>query len=200
MKEKQQLYCFIDTETTGVHIHENHCIHQIAAILVDMDAGEEIDTFEIKFRPDDDVIEAAATGALEKCKETKDTLRARSISSSEAYYQFQDFISKYVNRFDKKDKLHFVAYNAKFDSDFVRAWAERNGDVYYGSFFWHPALCVLQRFAIWSRSVRQHILNCQLGTVCKLCFIDFNEENAHDALYDVRKTIELWNKLEKFGG
>lgn len=34
--------------------------------------------------------------------------------------------------------------------------------------------------------------NFRLGTVCQHAGIEFSEDEAHDALYDIRKTWELW--------
>ena len=40
-------------------------------------------------------------------------------SEKRLYYKFKEVLNRNVDPFDKKDKMYFVAYNAKFDSSFV---------------------------------------------------------------------------------
>lgn len=55
----------------------------------------------------------------------------------EIYKQFVDLLSKYVDRYNKKDKFFLAGYNiASFDNSFLRAWFIQNGDKYFGSWFW----------------------------------------------------------------
>jgi len=197
MTQKNPLHCFIDVETTGLS-KSVAVIHQIAAIIVDDNGGE--NEFSISFCPDEKALAYAEAGALEKCNITIDDLRNRKVDEEEAWDKFVAFLQVHVNKYDKTDKLLFTAYNAPFDTDFVRAWFERMGGEYFGSYFWNPSLCVMQRAAWFVRRGRPAMPNFQLGTVCECAGLGWSEDSAHDALYDVKKTIELNTYLNQFEG
>jgi len=182
--------CFIDTETTGLE-PTKHRVHQIAAIITD-DKGNELDSINLCFRPANGPIEFSA---LEKCRLTEDMLKGRGMSSEEGMKRFIEFLEKHVNRFDKQDKLHFVAYNSEFDEKFVRAWFESHGNEFFSSYFWHPSVCV-QKVAAWMlQDHRAKIDRFKLYRVCQYLSIEFDESVAHDAMYDVRKTLDLYRTL-----
>ena len=44
---------------------------------------------------------------------------------------------------------------------------------------------------------RSQFENFQLGTVCQAVGIDFNADEAHNALYDIKKTRELLYRLKR---
>ena len=184
---------FIDTETTGV-VREKHEIVQLAAIVTNEDASEILDEINITIRPENvDTIDPAAIAV---CHKTVDDLLSNEYSMKEAHKVFCEFLGKHINKYDRTDKGHFVAYNSQFDEDFVRLLFDRCGDNYYGSWFWNPSLCVMKEFAFLIRDNRHKIENFRLCTICKFLDIEFDEDNdAHDALYDVRKTIEIFKKL-----
>ena len=184
---------FIDTETTGV-VREKHEIVQLAAIVTNEDASEILDEINITIRPEN--VEAIDPAAIATSNKTVDDLLANEYSMKEAHKVFCEFLGKHINKYDRTYKGHFVAYNSQFDEDFVRLLFDRCGDHYYGSWFWNPSLCVMKEFAFLIRDHRQKIANFKLCTVCEFADIKFDEENgAHDALYDVRKTVELFKKL-----
>jgi len=43
--------------------------------------------------------------------------------------------------------------------------------------------------------IRPTIPNFQLGTLCEAAGLGWDESLAHDALYDVRKTIDIFKDL-----
>lgn len=57
------------------------------------------------------------------------------------YSTFVDHLDTLVNRFDKEDKIYFIAYNAGFDNQFVRNLFLQNNNKFFGSYFIH-LLCV----------------------------------------------------------
>lgn len=182
--------CFIDTETTGLD-YRKHGLHQVAAIITD-ENGNELESINLCFRPSKDVIEISA---LEKTRLTEEQLLGRTLSSAKAFVQFLEFLEKHVNRFEKKDKLQFISYNTAFDEAFIREWFLSNSNDFYGAYFWAPAIC-MQKVAAWFvQNHRTSIQSFKLCNVCKFAGIDFNEDEAHDALYDIRKTLELYHKL-----
>ncbi len=41
-----------------------------------------------------------------------------------------------------------MAYNARFDAYHVRAWFDKNGDKFFGSWFFHPPIDVMRLAAV----------------------------------------------------
>lgn len=183
-------YCFIDTETTGTD-PKKHEIYQLSAIITDVNFHE-LTKVDLKFRPDSLAHELSA---LEVGGITLDNLKSFKMSSKEAYETFVAVLANECDKFNKKDKMHFVAYNARFDADFVREFFKKNGDDYFGSWFWNPPLCVMSGAAWYAQRVRGAFPDFKLGTVCKCAELGWDQLQAHDALYDVRKTIELFRHL-----
>lgn len=184
---------FLDVETTGLNTVTNE-IFQISGIVTDHNLNV-LESHDWSFRPFslDHVEEAALT----KTGVTREDLSSRTLSAREVYAQFIQVLERHCDRFDKKDKLHFVAYNAKFDSDFMRAFFEKNGDPYYGSWFWNPPICVMQAAAWMTTRVRGALPNFKLGTLCQCAELGWNEDDAHDAAYDIHKTLELYSYLRR---
>lgn len=113
---------FFDLETTGVKFWRNG-IHQIGGI-VDID-GQEAERFDIRLAPN-----PAATIEQEALDVAGVTLeQVQSYQPMEdGYRQLVSILSKYVNKFNKKDKMYLVGYNnAGFDNKFLRALFEQCG-------------------------------------------------------------------------
>lgn len=183
---------FLDLETTGVD-PVVHGVWQIAGqIFVD---GVEVERFDIKCQPVRGKMVSAE--ALLSCGVTLEALRELR-PSHQGYQELLAILGRYVSKFDKKDKLFFVGYNAAFDSSFLRRWFEDHGDQYYGSWFWWPYVDLMTLAGAALMSVRATLENFKLGTVCRHLGIEFQDDEAHDAFYDVDKTRELCNKLFSF--
>jgi DNA polymerase III alpha subunit (gram-positive type) len=189
--------CFIDVETTGTD-PKRHNIFQLSARITDSTAENVLDQINLTFVPHS--LDEYENGALEKTGYSLDDMRNLSMSSEEAYSKFVTFCDAHVSRFDKKDKMHFVAYNAQFDSNFVREWFAKNGNPYYGSYFWNPPLCVMIGAAWLTQGVRGALPDFKLGTLCQSAELGWNEDHAHDASYDINKTVELYRYLNQFFG
>lgn len=114
------------------------------------------------------------------------------------YNNLIKFLDSVINKFDPKDKAYFIAYNAKFDNDFIRQLFLKNKNDFIGSYFYNPVIDVMQLAA--HKFMRKNIRpdNFKLGVVCKYFGIKVNDNKLHNALYDIQKTKELYNKLLKF--
>ena len=183
---------FLDVETTGTN-PERHHIFQISGILTDENFNI-LEECNYMCKPYS--LDHYEQGALDKTGMTLDDLKNIEMSSSDAYVQFSELLSRHCNKFDKKDKIHFVAYNASFDVSFIRAWFAVNGDNYFGRWFWNPSLCVMQAAAWMTQRVRGALPNFQLGTLCKCAELGWDEDQAHNARYDVLKTLELFRYIQ----
>ena len=173
--------CYIDCEANLKYIW------QLAAILEI--AGKEVTTFnsvvkEINLGVPNSKLDKLSLEAIEKYPLSK-----------EVFGKFKAFLAKYIDPYNKLDKAFFVGFNARFDADFVRVWFEANGDIHFGSWFWYPPIDIMQLAAIKLMKERSELPNFKLSTVCQHFGIEFDETTAHDALYDIQKTRELWQKL-----
>ena len=114
------------------------------------------------------------------------------------YTEFLKHLDGIVNKYDVTDKLYFLAYNAKFDNDFVREMFKRNNNNFFGSYFHNPYICVMQLAAFKFMRKNKFPENFKLSTVCKYFKIDIVENNLHGAKYDVKILKDLYNKLLKW--
>jgi DNA polymerase III alpha subunit (gram-positive type) len=185
---------FLDVETTGTD-RALHNIFQISGILTDENYNI-LEECNLMFRPYS--LEHWEQGALDKTGMTLDDLAHLECTSEDAYIQLSQLLSRHCNKFDKKDKIHFVAYNAAFDADFIRAWFAKHGDNYFGSWFWHPQICVMGMMTWLTQRVRGALPNFKLSTLCQCAEIEWDESKAHDAKYDIKKTMELFMYAKEF--
>lgn len=186
--------CFIDTETTGLYAEGGDEVHQIAAIITDADL-KPLDWINIKCRVNEGALAGLSDEVAEKLGVSKDDIRARELSPEQGLTKFVTFLEKHVNKYDKKDKMHFIAYNAPFDEGFVRKLFELDSNSYYGSYFWNPAICVYRQCAWLLQDQRDKFDHMGLRVMCEFAEVEFNEDDAHDALYDTKKTLELYKKI-----
>lgn len=175
---------FIDTETTGVNWQSG--IHQLA-LIIDIN-GETVHEKVWEVNPDPSctiVDQALAVSGKSRADLGSGLLEVNF------YREFTNELNRHVGKFDKTDKLHFCAYNAKFDDDRLRDLFRRQKDNYYGSYFWNPVDCVMIHAGLRLKHIRHTLPDFKLGTVCKSLAIEWDDNAAHDALYDIRKTREL---------
>jgi DNA polymerase III subunit epsilon len=176
---------YIDTETDGLDPKKNSIVQLAGIIRVN---GQE-EEFDFKMAPwpgrESDPEALAISGrTIEEVKGYP--------APAEIFRLFIGMLTKYVSRYDKKDKFFCLAYNAMFDDDFMRAWFEVMGDKYYGSWFWTPALDVMQAAAFTLMKTRHDLPNFKLATVAKAVLgVDPPEGSFHDAMFDVRTTRDL---------
>jgi len=179
---------FLDTETTSVNRHK--CgLWQFGGIIEVGKRSEEF-LFECDIFKGDDIDEAALHMhdlTIEKLAEKPDP--------GEVFDKFQALLGRYIDKYDKNDKFYFINFGAEFDSEVMRQWYHKNGDDYYGSWFWHPPidLMVLAMQHIIGR--RHELVNFKQSTVAKYFGLEFDENNLHDALYDAKLAKGIYDKI-----
>lgn len=182
-------YVFIDVETTGVN-HWQHCVHQIAGgVYID---DKLIESFDFKIKPHE--LAKISEEALAVSNLTIDTVNDyphRSI----AYKGLIDILAKNCNKFDKQDKYFFVAYNAHFDNQFVRAFFAQNNDNYFGSWFWSNSIDVMVLAAEYLKDKRHLMVDFKLKTVATTLGIEIDESKLHDGFYDIELTKKVYDKI-----
>lgn len=184
---------FLDVETTGTD-RQLHHIFQLAGAIVDID-GSTLEKFNFRFRPISCL--NAEPGALEKTGVTLQDLQSFPLSAGEVYTKFTDLLGKHCNKFDKKDKYQFIAYNSRFDEEFLREFFMKHGDNYFGSWFFTPSICLMQGMAMFLLDHRGALPNFRLGTLCEAAGFPWDESRAHDAEYDIEQTMNLFNYLRE---
>ena len=181
--------CFIDVETTGLFPWKN-AIHQLSGtIIIDQEVKEK---FNFLIRPHDGA--EIEVKALEVSGVTHETIMEYpdSISTFKAFIKMLD---KYVGKYNKKDKFHFVAYNAQFDSEFIRSFFKRNKNNYYGSYFWTPYIDLMTIAGAALMSKRSEMTNFKLNTVANKLGINVDDSRLHDAEYDIELTVRIYVEL-----
>jgi DNA polymerase-3 subunit epsilon len=181
---------FYDLETTGTKFWKNG-IHQISgAIVID---GEIKEKFNFKVKPNESAL--IEDEALAVANVTREQIMQYP-SMKEVYSKIIKILSKYVDKYDKKDKFHLLGYNvASFDNPFFRAFFVQNNDVYFGSWFWADSIDVLVMASFYLRKVRNQLENFQQKTVAKFLGFEVDEEKLHDAEYDIDICMAIYFKL-----
>lgn len=114
----------------------------------------------------------------------------------EGYRQLVGILSKYVNKFDKRDKMYLVGYNnAGFDNNFLRALFTQCGDKYFGSWFYPNCMDVYVMVTPFLMGVRNDMENFKLMTVARTMGIEIDENKLHDATYDIELTRDIFYKI-----
>lgn len=183
---------FFDLETTGVKFWENG-IHQISGLVcIDNEIKE---YFNFKLKPfESKIIDsvALAVGGI-----TEETLKTYA-DPKEVYKEFVNILAKYVDRFNKNDKFYLAGYNnASFDNQFLREFFNDNGDKYFGSWFWSNSLDVMVLASQALIEQRDRMMNFKLRSVAMAFTLDFQSDLLHDALYDVKLTKMIYDKITK---
>ncbi len=182
--------CFIDVETCGLDAKKNGVIQIAGQISFLDDKIEDKESFNYKLRPfPDDIVEDKA---LEVNGVTKEQIENYP-QPQDIYREFVKLLSAFCDKYNRQDKLFFVGYNARFDYDFMRAWFEKNGDQYFGSFFFFPPMDVMN-IAIFKMIEQRHLLpNFKLETVANHLKVTA-EGDFHDAMKDIIVTKEIFLK------
>jgi len=189
MKER---VIFIDTETTGIDT-ENCGVYQIAGIIdIDGEIKEKFNIFCNIFPGDfieDGVLKLHGKEKIDKISTYQ--------SPRKAYAQFVSILEKYVDKYDPTDKFISIGYVADFDNRVLRRFFKRNNDEYFGSYFWHPWIDIMNLAAYMYQDKRHLFQDFKLGTVCQYAGIEIGDRPLHDASVDIEITRELYYQLTK---
>lgn len=181
---------YYDLETTGLDQQQN-AIHQIAG-EIEID-GKVVEQFNWKVRPHEGaVIEESALNIAGVTRE--EIMQYPEMDF--VYEMLKGMMSKYIDIYDKQDKFHLIGYNIiAFDNPFLRAFFLRNGDKFFGSWFWSNSIDVMVLASNELRYERAEMRNFKLHTVAMHMGVEVDLNKLHDARYDIYLTKEIYKKL-----
>jgi DNA polymerase III epsilon subunit-like protein len=187
---------YFDIETGG--LLEDDPIIQLAAVAVDESAWTTMEEFECKIRFNED---SADPKALEICHYDPRVWEAQAVDAGEAITKFSAFLNRHksLQMISKRTGnpymvARLVGHNAAtFDGPRLKSMYQR-----LGAFL--PAdprvRCTVQQAMFWfdCRGIAPE--NYQLSTLCRYFGIPV-DESTHDALVDVRLTVQLAKALRQ---
>jgi len=182
--------CYIDVETGG--IDPNSCALLQIGVMIEIH-GEVVEQKDFKVAPfpKDEIYD----DALKVNNLTKEEIK-KFPKPDEVYDELIELLSRYVNRYSKHDKFFFTGYNSHaFDMPFLRKFFEKNGDKYFGSWFFYPSIDVMILAAQALMKKRSHMIDFKLFTVAQALGVSPDTALLHDAVYDIKLTREVYKKL-----
>lgn len=193
-KSGAQRLVFVDIETAGLQVWRP--IIQIAAIAVNS-SFRELECFEEKIEFDE---RRAVRRSLHKRHYSRRRWQREARRDRDVAVEFGAFLARHatVNAVNARGEpfvvAQLVAHNAAFDAPFLRAWFERLGIFFPGTY---RVFCTLHR-AMWlfheDRTLKPPD-DFKLGTLCQYFGIRLPADQAHDALNDVRATVALYRAM-----
>ena len=191
----EQAITFIDIETGGLEF--TRPIIQIAAIAVDTNFQER-ERIEVKVAFD---FRKAHPNALPFSKFKPKVWKREAIPPMAAAHVFAAFLRRHATFEMKSRESHnyriaqLAGHNAeRFDGPFIHEWYRRLGIFCPARYM---TLCTKQR-ALWLFEENKSLtppVDFKLGTLCEYFGVPLSPEEAHDALADVRATVELYRAL-----
>jgi DNA polymerase III subunit epsilon len=180
---------WIDIESTGIDHNTNTIIELAALYENDTDKSIFHEYILPASRPDDFATIEELTGI------TWEYLELNGITEAEAYKQFTDWIGKRIDKYDKKDKAIFAAYNARFDNDYMRDLFIHNNDNYFGSWFYSAPLDIMGTAILMVRLGYIPVpVNFKNVTICESFGI---EHKVHSAIDDIKASRLAQLEMEK---
>ena len=183
---------YFDLETTGLNPDRN-AIHQLAG-YVEIN-GEIKQRFDFKIKPHFNAV--IDDKALEISGKTKAEVMAYP-ESKVVFGEFKRLLNQYADPYNTKDKFFLCGYNnASFDNQFLRSFFKVNGDNYFGSWFWSNSLDVMVLSTQYLMSKRIEMPDFKLVSVAKAMGLDVDVTKAHDGLYDIELTYQIYKKIHE---
>lgn len=187
MKDRKTI--FIDTETTGVNPEKCGMI-QVSGIIDINEKTESEFCFWCSIFDEDEWAEDALAINKKTIEEIYLLPAPRLV-----FRKFSNILSQYVDPYNPTDKFIAVGYVSAFDNAVLRQWFLKNGNNYFGSWWWNPWIDTMNLAMYMYQDVRGELENFKLKTVAKYAGISVDECELHDASYDIKITRELYYAL-----
>ncbi len=186
INKKQKIFWF-DLETSGLKAKQHAILSLSGIIEIDNKIVDKIDLTMKPFQGDKIVQEALDINGftIEQIKTFDDP--------KIAFNKLISFLSKYINRYDKNDKLTLAGYNiVKFDIPFLEQLFKKCNDNYFGSWVNGEPLDVYQFVLIMKKIGYLNIEGAKLEYIAQELNISIK---AHDAQEDILATRQVFYKL-----
>ena len=181
---------FIDVETTGLSSWKNSIVELSGIIEIDEERRED---FQIFIKPNKE--EKLDQKVLSILGQTPTQLVERGMDEKIAFINFKKILEKYVDKYKKEDKFFFYAYNSPFDNEFVRRLFKKQGDNFFGSYFWSPDICIMRLAHDHLLDRRGSMLNFKQVETAKALGIEVEEDRLHEAMYDIELSILIYKAI-----
>jgi len=182
---------FYDTETTGTNYMKHSIIELSGIIEID---GEIKETFEYVVRPH---AKAAIEPAALKTNGHKFEDLPTYPEMPRVHQLLTEALSKYVDKYDKKDKFHLVGFNNRgFDDNFLRMFFNLCNDDFFGAYFWADTIDAMVLASKYLVDVRHEMPSFKLHRVAKTLGIAVDDSKLHEALYDSVLAREIYYAIE----
>lgn len=183
---------WFDCETTGVDPVKNGII--TLAYVVEID-GEEYESGELRANPGHLPGKEIDPRALEVNGITRGEI-ATYPTPNGMKRTLETIMGRYVDKFDRSDKFVAGGYNVGFDVGFLRQLWTDCGDPYFGNWFAFGTIDPSQiiRFLQYTGELPA-FAEGKLSQVAERFGV--SSVGAHDALADIRMTIEIVRKIRR---
>lgn len=179
---------WFDTETSGIDPNRHGIISLAYAIEIDGQFPEHGKLFS------NCTGKEIEDGALKVNGFTREEIAAFP-PPIEMYRSLTILFEKYVDKYDKNDKWIAGGYNVNFDVGFLhQLWLDCN-DNYFGSWFAFSVIDPIQIIRFLQYAGYDFPTSAKLSVIAEHLGID--NSNAHDALSDIRMTIQVVRKIQK---
>jgi DNA polymerase III alpha subunit (gram-positive type) len=187
-------YLFLDTETGGTSPNQ----HSILSIgMVVWEHGELKDELELLIKePELKVLDSA----LEVNKINLDDVRAFGKTPQQARIIIQKFLGEHFGGVSYRNLVNIVGHNVTFDIRFLNRllWLAKAPADYYDKRFTRSPLDTLSIIKFLMEAKQFSLPSFKLGDCLDFFNIEVDEEVRHSALYDAKKTGELFTKLLEY--
>lgn len=190
MDSKKKLV-WIDSETTGLDSLQNDIL--TLSIIIEINGRIE-DKLNLEMQPFN--YQSITDEALKINGMSVEQIK-KFPQPHEAHKKIVTLFEKYVNRYDKNDKLTPCGYNIGFDVDFLFKLFQKCGDPYCGSYLDYHKLDVASLVLFFKIRGLIDIEGYKLVDVCKALNIELNAHKAEDDIIATRKVFkQLMDKIE----
>ena len=192
-----EVIVYTDIETGGLEY--TRPIIQIAAVAVDAEFHER-GCIELKVAFNR---RTADPTSLSTNKFDAEVWRRESVPPVQAAHRFATFLRRHSTvDMQSRDGRHYslaqlAGHNAeRFDGPFIHAWYQRLGVFCPARYM---TLCTKQK-ALWLFAEDKSLTppaDFKLGTLCQYFGVNLSADAAHDAMNDVRATVQLYQAMRR---
>jgi len=179
-----------DLETTGLD-PLNCATHQLSGKIIIN--GKVMEEFDFHIQPFNGA--EISQEALDVSGVTREQL-ASYPTEEEVFPKVLAMCSKYVNRYDRTDKFYQLGFNVQhFDNQFFREMWSRNGQRFFGSYFFSNCLDAMLLATPKLLMQRPNMPNFKQSTVAEYLGVKIDESKLHNANYDIELTQAIYDKV-----